>query len=892
MSGDEVRQAFLNYFAAREHAIVASSSLVPKADPTLLFTNAGMVQFKNCFLGLEKQGYQRATSSQKCVRAGGKHNDLENVGKTARHHTFFEMLGNFSFGDYFKEAAIGYAWEWMTVDLGLPPERLWATIYQDDDEAFHLWQKVANLPADRIVRLGEKDNFWAMGDTGPCGPCSEIVIDQGPEVGCGRPTCSIECDCDRYLELWNLVFMQFNRAADGTVTPLPKPSIDTGAGLERIAAVVQGVHSNFEIDLLRPLTTCVEELTGRCYGMKERDDVSMRVIADHARATTFLLSDGVVPSNDGRGYVLRRIVRRALRHGKLLGLDGPFLADVTGRVVEVMAEAYPELEASRERVARETSAEEERFGHTLRMAIPRLEEAIAEAKVKPSVAQVIPGDQLFKLYDTYGLPRDLIEELAREHGVMLDWQTFEAKLRGQRDLAKASATAMFKLAMANLPDLYRELETKQPTAFQGYEPLQAEATVVALARDGQPMAAAGPGDEVEAVLDQTPFYAEAGGQVADRGTLSTDTTMAEVLDVQRPVPGLIVHRVLVRRGMLQQGERVEVVVDEEWRARVVKNHTGTHLAHEALRRVLGDHVRQEGSLVAPDRLRFDFRHFGPLTAAEIVRIERMVNEQLWRNLPVVIEEGVPFEEAVARGAKAFFAEKYADRVRVVAVPGFGLELCGGTHVRGLGEIGIFKIIAESGVAAGIRRIEAYTGPGAYDYLRKEEDVLHESAAALKARPLELPEKVDKLAGTTRELEREIERLRARLAASMVDDLVKRAETVEGIQIVRSRVEHFDQKGLRDLVDRIRAKLGSGVVVLGTVTDGKVGWVAGVTTDITKWVHAGHLVRELAKVTEGDGGGRADLAEAGGKDPSKLDQALGQIPSLLRRLLTVEGWKTS
>jgi alanyl-tRNA synthetase len=550
----------------------------------------------------------------------------------------------------------------------------------------------------------------------------------------------------------------------------------------------------------------------------------------------------------------------------------------------MMAGAYLELRASRERVARETFAEEERFGHTLRMAIPRLEEAIAEAKAKPPEAQMIPGDQLFKLYDTYGLPRDLIEELAQEHGVMLDWQGFEAKLRGQQSLSRASAAMMFRLAMENLPDVYRELATKHTTTFRGYEHLRVEATIVALAKSGQPAAAAGSGDEVEAVLDQTPFYAEAGGQVADRGALVTDTAMAEVLDVQRPLPGLIVHKLVVRRGTLKQGERVEAVVDEEWRARVVKNHTGTHLVHEALRRVLGDHVRQEGSLVAPDRLRFDFRHFGPLTAAEMVRIERMVNEQLWRNLPVLIEEGVPFEEAVVRGAKAFFAEKYADQVRVVAVPEFGLELCGGTHVHALGEIGILKIVGESGVAAGIRRIEAYTGPGAYEYLRKEEEVLHESAAALKTRPLELPEKVDRLAGITRELEREIERLRARLAASMVDDLVKRAERVEGIQVVRSRVEHFDQKGLRDLVDRIRTKLGSGVVVLGTVTDGKVGWVAGVTADMTKRVHAGHLVRELARVTGGDGGGRPDLAEAGGKDPSKLDHALGQIPSLLRRLL--------
>ncbi|MEE9173185.1 MAG: alanine--tRNA ligase [candidate division NC10 bacterium] len=900
LSGPEVRQSFLDYFASRGHATVPSSSLIPKADPTLLFTNAGMVQFKDCFLGLDKREYNRATSCQKCVRAGGKHNDLENVGRTARHHTFFEMLGNFSFGDYFKEAAIAYAWEWMTVDLGLPPERLWATIYTDDDEAFQLWQKIAGLPADRIVRLGEKDNFWAMGDTGPCGPCSEIVFDQGPEVGCGRPTCDIECDCDRYLELWNLVFMQFNREASGALTPLPKPSIDTGAGLERITAVVQGVHSNFDTDLLRPLISAVEELTERAYGVRERDDVSMRVIADHARAATFLVSDGIVPSNEWRGYVLRRIVRRGLRHGKLLGLEGPFLARVTGRVADLMKGQYPELQRSRDRVAREVLAEEGRFGHTLRMAIPRLEDAIAEAKARPSVAQTIPGDQLFKLYDTYGLPRDLIEELAQEHGMtvdMLDWDTFEQKLQGQRVLAKASSAAMFRLDMEKLPDLYRELATNHPTTFEGYEHLHVEAAVVALTKDGQPVEAAGSGDEVEAVLDRTPFYAEAGGQVADVGILEGPRGVAEVLNVQRPLPGLVVHHVRVVQGTIRKGDRLRAAIDTERRALIVKNHTATHLVHEALHRVLGDHVRQEGSLVAPDRLRFDFRHFGPTTAAEIARIEQMVNEQLWRNLPVVIEDGVPYEEALARGAKAFFADKYADRVRTVVILDrdnipFGLELCGGTHVEAIGEIGLFKIASEGGVAAGIRRIEAYTGPGAYDYLLREEAALQKSADALKARPLDVPEKVERLSRRGGELEQEIQRLRSRLASSLIEDLLKRVETIEGLRVVRARVEHLDQKGLRDLVDRIRTKLGSGLVVLGTVVDNRVSWVAGGTPDIAPKVHAGQLVRELARMTGGDGGGRADLAEAGGKDPSRLDQALGHLPKLVGRLLSGDGGKAS
>ncbi len=885
LSGAEVRQAFLDYFASRGHTVVSSSSLVPRADPTLLFTNAGMVQFKDCFLGADRRDYTRATSCQKCVRAGGKHNDLENVGKTARHHTFFEMLGNFSFGDYFKEAAITYAWEWMTVDLGLPAERLWATIYTDDDEAFQLWQKLAGLPADRIVRLGEKDNFWAMGDTGPCGPCSEIVFDQGPEVGCGRPTCDIECDCDRYLELWNLVFMQSNRDASGTLNPLPKPSIDTGAGLERIAAVVQGVRSNFDTDLLRPLITTVEELTGRTYGVGERDDVSMRVIADHARAATFLVSDGILPSNEWRGYVLRRIVRRALRHGKLLGLEGPFLTRVTSRVVDLMREQYPDLQASRDRVAREVLAEEERFGHTLQAAIPRLEEAIAEAKTVRGDHRLI-GEMLFKLYDTYGLPRDIIDEIASEQEIQCAWEDFERELQQQRERARLHAAA----SLITPPSGSLALAGSVPVLFVGYDQLDVEAEVIAIVKTEQSAEAVQEGEEAEIVLDRTPFYAEAGGQVADVGTLEGPRGVAEVLDVQRPLPGLTVHRVRITRGSIRKGERLRAAIDAERRALIVKNHTATHLVHEALHRVLGDHVRQEGSLVAPDRLRFDFRHYGPMTAAEIARVERMVNEQLWRNLPVVIEDQIPYEEAIARGARAFFADKYADRVRVVAIPGFGLELCGGTHADAIGEVGLFKIANEGGVAAGIRRIEAYTGPGAYDYLVKEETALQESADALKARPLEVPEKVERLNRRGGELEQEIQRLRSRVAASLVEDLLKRVETIEGLRVVRARVEHFDQKGLRDLVDRVRTKLGSGLVVLGTVIDGRVGWVAGGTTDIVPRVHAGRLVRELARITEGEGGGRADLAEAGGKDPSRLDQALDQVPSLVGRLLSAEGGK--
>jgi alanyl-tRNA synthetase len=886
LSGAEVRQAFLDYFAHRGHTVVPSSSLIPRADPTLLFTNAGMVQFKDCFLGRERRDYVRASSCQKCVRAGGKHNDLENVGRTARHHTFFEMLGNFSFGDYFKEEAIAYAWEWMTVDLGLPSDRLWATIYTNDDEAFGLWQKIAGLPANRIVRLGEKDNFWAMGDTGPCGPCSEIVIDQGPAVGCGRPDCGVECDCDRYLELWNLVFMQFNRDASGTLTPLPKPSIDTGAGLERITAVVQGVHSNFDTDLLRPLIGLAEELSGQRYGTKDRDDVAMRVMADHARAVAFLVSDGVLPSNEGRGYVLRRIVRRALRHGKLLGLDGPFLSRMTDRVIDLMQGQYPDLRATRARLARETLAEEDRFGHTLRTAIPRLEEAIAEAKRRDDPR--LSGETLFKLYDTYGLPRDIVEEIAGEQDIRCDWKAFEKELQQQRERARLHAAAWFK--GTEVAPVVQELAASTPTPFIGYDHRQADAEVIAIVKEGRPAEAVAEGEEAEIVLSRTPFYAEAGGQVADVGLLEGPRGVAEVLDVQRPLPAVAVHRVRGSRGTIRTGDRVLAVVDEDRRALILKNHTATHLVHEALHRVLGDHVRQEGSLVAPDRLRFDFRHFGPVSTEEMFRIERMVNEQLWRNLPVIIEDGVSYEEAIARGARAFFADKYADRVRVVAVPGFGLELCGGTHVQAIGEIGIFKVGTEGGVAAGIRRIEAYTGPGAYDYLLKEEAALQQSAEALKAQPLEVPEKVGRLSRRGDELQQEIQRLRSRLAGAVVEELLKRVETVEGLRVVRGRVDHFDQKGLRDLGDRIRTTLGSGVVVLSTVTDDRVGWVAAVTADVARRVHAGHLVRELARMTGGEGGGRADLAEAGGKDPSGLDRALGQVPSIIRRLLAAEGGK--
>ncbi len=881
LTGGEVRERFLRYFERNGHTVVASSSLVPADDPTLLFTNAGMVQFKGAFLGTDPRPYRRATTVQKCLRVSGKHNDLENVGRTARHHTFFEMLGNFSFGDYFKQGAIEYGWEFLTRELGLPAGRLWATIYKDDDEAFELWQRLAGLPSDRIVRLGEKDNFWAMGDTGPCGPCSELIIDQGPAIGCGRPSCGIECGCDRYLELWNLVFMQYNRDASGALTPLPKPSIDTGAGLERIAAVCQGVKSNFESDLLRPLIAAVEELSRKRYGADEKHDVSMRVIADHARAVAFLLSDGVLPHNEGRGYVLRRILRRGLRHGRLLGLDEPFLATVTDRVVDLMADAYPDLEGSRAHVARLARIEEDRFGHLLREALPRLHDLIQKVRAQSPEREVLPGNKLFELYDTYGLPRDLIDEIAVEQSIECDWGGFEAELKQQQEKSRAHLKAFGEAR--DVATAYQELAKAVQAVFVGYDRLEGESSVVALVAGGVPVERVGAGQEGEIVLDKTPFYPEAGGQVGDTGLLRGEAVLAEVLDTKRPLPGVIVHRVRVKRGEMRRGQRLLASVDAGRRGTTVKNHTATHLVHAALRQILGDHVRQEGSLVAPDRLRFDFRHYGPLTGAEIDRIEEMVNEKLWANLPVLVEE-MRLEEALARGALAFFGDKYGEDVRVVSVPDFSVELCGGTHTKATGEIGLFKISHETGIAAGIRRIEALTGPGAFQHLKREGEVLQESADRLKSKPLEVPERVDRLFDSTRALEREVQQLRARISAEIADELLKEATQVSGVTVVAGRAEGFDQRALRELADQLKSRIGSGVIVLGTSSDGRVSWVAMVTPDLTSRLHAGKLVKEVATITGGSGGGRADLAEAGGKEPEKLDRALTQVSEVVRRLL--------
>ncbi len=881
LTGGEIRERFLRFFERNGHTVVASSSLVPAGDPTLLFTNAGMVPFKGVFLGTDPRPYRRAVSVQKCLRVSGKHNDLENVGRTARHHTFFEMLGNFSFGDYFKEGAIEYGWAFLTRELELPADRLWATIYKDDDAAGELWQRLTGLPSDRIVRLGEKDNFWSMGETGPCGPCSELIFDQGPTIGCGRPTCNIECGCDRYLELWNLVFMQFNRDASGTLTPLPKPSIDTGAGLERMAAVCQGVKSNFESDLIRPLIATVEELSQKRYGADEKDDISMRVIADHARAVTFALADGVLPSNEGRGYVLRRILRRALRHGRLLGLDEPFLASTTHKVIDLMTDAYPELPASRAHVERLAWIEEDRFGIVLREALPRLHDLIEKIKSQTAEQAILPGSKLFELYDTYGVPRDLIDEIAAEQSVECDWTGFETELRRQREMSRSHLKAFGDVQ--GVADVFHDLARTRRTVFVGYERLELEASVVAVIVGGKQVDRMGVGEEGEVVLDQTPFYAESGGQVGDTGYLRGDGVLAEVLDTKRPLAGLIVHRVRVKRGEFRSGQRLLASVEADRRSTTVKNHTATHLIHAALRQILGDHVRQEGSLVAPDRLRFDFRHYGPVSPAEIAQIEEMVNTRLWANLPVVVEE-MRLDEALAKGALAFFGDKYGDEVRVVSVADFSVELCGGTHTNATGEIGLLKIAHETGVAAGIRRIEALTGPGAFQQLKREGEALRESADRLKSKPLDVPEKVDRLFDSARAFEREVQRLRAKLGAELTEELLKKATRVAGVTVVAGLAERCDQRALRELVDRLKTKIESGVIVLATSLDGRVGWVAAVTPDLTSRLHAGKLVKEVASITGGSGGGRADLAEAGGKNPDELDRALRLVPELVKRAL--------
>ncbi len=865
LSSNKIRSTFLRYFKDRGHEIVPSSPLVPANDPTLLFTNAGMVQFKDVFLGADKRSYKRAVTSQRCVRAGGKHNDLENVGYTARHHTFFEMLGNFSFGDYFKREAIQYCWELLTEVYGLPAERLWVTVYEEDQEAEDIWLKEIRVDPERFSRCGLKDNFWSMGDTGPCGPCSEVFYDHGPEVP-GGPPGSPDEDGDRYIEIWNLVFMQFNRDADGTMTPLPKPSVDTGMGLERLAAVLQGVHSNYETDLFTALIKRAAKITGT----KDLSDKSLRVIADHIRACAFLVVDGVVPSNEGRGYVLRRIIRRAIRHGHKLGVSEPFFYLLVESLEVQMGKAYPELGERRPMVERILKQEEERFSETLDQGMGILEEAIEELSGKE-----IPGETVFMLYDTFGFPVDLTADIARERGLSVDMKGFEEAMEGQRQRARAAS--QFEATGD------KGLTVDACSEFVGYEHLDKESKVIALFCDGAPVDGLGPEDRGMVVLESTPFYSEGGGQVGDRGELCANGACFEVEDTQRRGEA-VVHYGVMTDGEIRVGDKLLAKVDMARRRATARNHSATHLLHAALRKVLGKHVTQKGSLVAPDRLRFDFSHFEPVTKAQLREIEDLVNQWVLQN-DQAITRVMPLDKARESGAIALFGEKYDDPVRVLSFGEYSTELCGGTHVAKTGDVGLFKFTSETGVAAGVRRVEAVTGKGALHWVRDLEDRLGGVAYALKSDRDSVVEKTNQLLQRNRELERELEQLKARSAASQGDDLAAQAQDLDGLKVLAAKLEGVDPKRLRETVDRLKNKLGSAAIVLATVQGDKVSLVAGVTADYVDRIAAGPLANFVAQQVGGRGGGRPDMAQAGGNDPSKIDQAIRSVPNWIKERLS-------
>ncbi len=871
MTGNDIRQRFLDFFHARGHRLVRSSSLLPANDPTLLFTNAGMNQFKEVFQGLEKRDYVRAASSQKCVRAGGKHNDLENVGHTRRHHTFFEMLGNFSFGDYFKAEAIEFAWDLITKDYGLPKDKLYITVFREDDDAERLWQKIAGVPKERIFRLDEKDNFWQMGDTGPCGPCSEIHYDLGPEAAeQGRENEQFPLDGGgRFVEIWNLVFMQFNRDASGVMTPLPRPSIDTGMGLERLAAVLQGKLSNYDTDLIRPIIGRAAELCGVEYGADDRTDTALRINADHARATAFLIHDGILPSNEGRGYVLRKIMRRAMRNARLIGKQDPYLYELAGFVAELMRPAYPEMMESVQRVARVVKDEEHRYATTFLVAEKVFSDEIARLS-----GGTVPGAVSFKLYDTYGLALDEQEDIARERGVAIDREGFEAEMRLQRERARASWKGGEKGAVA---PAYRKLLEHGRTRFLGYDHFDAVSKVTGLLVSQQLADSLPAGVEAEIVLDQTPFYAETGGQVGDRGALfhaHTGEKTAIVEDTYPAVPGLTVHKVRTLTPVHLDDElRAEVGPRERWST--MRNHTATHLLHAALRQVLGPHVKQAGSVVEPPRLRFDFTHYAAMDAAEIAEVERLVNQQIVRNTQVTTNV-MPIDQAISTGAMALFGEKYGEQVRVVSIPDFSKELCGGTHVTRTGDIGVFKIVSESSISAGVRRIEAITGEAAVSQYQESSDRLHRIAGMLRVAEPELVEHVESLLADKRNQERQIDQLKNRLAQSAAGDLESRAKEKNGIKFLAAQVEGLDRQQMRALADTLRNKWKSAVIVLASTEDGAVSIVSAVTKDLTGRIQAGKLVGTLALAVGGKGGGRPDMAEGGGKDPSALPRALAAI----------------
>jgi len=865
MTSAELRAAFLEFFRQRGHSVQPSSSLVPGNDPTLLFTNAGMVQFKDVFLGREHRDYTRAVTSQRCVRAGGKHNDLENVGYTARHHTFFEMLGNFSFGDYFKKDAIHFAWDFLTKELEIPAEKLWVTVFEEDSEAESLWLDDVGIDRTRFSKIGAKDNFWSMGDVGPCGPCSEIFYDHGAHIP-GGPPGSPDEDGDRYIEIWNLVFMQYDRAADGTLTPLPKPSVDTGMGLERIAAVLQGVHSNYEIDLFQKLLTAAAKLAGTTDLTKS----SLRVIADHIRSCAFLITDGVMPSNEGRGYVLRRIIRRAIRHGYRLGIQDVFFYKLVAPLTEAMGEAYPELKTAQEQVERILKKEEERFAETLGQGMKILEACVAKLD-----GTVIPGETVFQLYDTYGFPVDLTADFARENNLTVDHAGFETAMAAQRDRARSASSFG--------ADYDQDIKLDSQTEFTGYNHLDDEVHIVALFNQGQPVDSLQAGEEGVVVLDKTPFYAESGGQVGDSGNIVAGDAVFAVADTQKQGGVLFLHKGKVVSGELKVGQTCNAKVSAEERKATELNHSATHLLHAALRQVLGEHVTQKGSLVNPERLRFDFSHFEPVTPEQISVLDRLVNEQIRLNQPVSAQI-MAKDDAVNAGAMALFGEKYGAEVRVLKIGDFSTELCGGTHVERAGDIGAFKIISETGVAAGVRRIEAVTGGACIDWLADRDAVLTSIAGQLKSAPDKAAEKVEQLLEKTRSLEKQLERLTAKLASAAGNELVAQAVEVNGIKVLAVKLNDVDPKSLRDMADQLKNKLGSCAIVLAVVEGDKVSLVAAVSKDKIAQIKAGELVNFVATQVGGKGGGKPDLAQAGGSNPGGLDSALAGVIGWVEKLL--------
>ena len=865
IEANDIRRRFLDYFERRGHEVVASSSLVPANDPTLLFTNAGMVQFKEVFLGLEQRTSPRAVTAQRCVRAGGKHNDLENVGYTDRHHTFFEMLGNFSFGDYFKEQAIHYAWEFLTGELAVPKEKLWVTVYRDDAEAEAIWLQQVGVDKDRFSRCGEKDNFWSMGDTGPCGPCSEIFYDYGETVPGGSPG-SADQDSDRYVEIWNLVFMEFNRDAQGELHPLPRPSVDTGMGLERAAALLQGVRNNYETDLFRPLIDAVHSLAGG----DVTDPVSTRVLSDHIRSCAFLIADDVIPANEGRGYVLRRIIRRALRHGAKLGFDEPFFHKLVEPLDGVMGEACPELTKAKEFVTNTLKQEEERFAETLQQGLKHLEAAVGTL-----VSGTIPGEVVFKLYDTYGFPVDLTADIARERRLELDLAGFDKCMDEQRQRSRVAADFTFSPDVTNPmgQDFTLNVEWK---GFKGYDSLSMTVQVTALLQDNQIVDRLEEGQAGAVVLDQTPFYAESGGQVGDRGELASDTGAFSIDDTQKQ-GNTHIHLGKVSSGTLQNGQQVLAQVDPITRINTVRNHSATHLLHAALREVLGDHVTQQGSLVAPDRLRFDFSHPEPVSEQQMLQIGQLVNRKILENIDTEIQL-MPLDEALKSGAMSLFGEKYDEQVRVLNIGGdFSVELCGGTHVARAGDIGLFKFVAETGIAAGVRRVEAVTGLGALSLVEAEETQLADLARLLKSDRNKLTAKLEQVLERSRRIEKELEQVKEKMAGQAGAELSEQAEVINGIHVLARKLDGADPKTLRDTVDQLKSKLGTAIIVLGTVKGDKVSLVAGVTKDSMDKVQAGELVNYVAQQVGGRGGGRPDLAQAGGNNPSALQSALASVP---------------